>query len=135
MRRIQKIVLFFSILLLSGCASVITRYGYDLKNIPDSKVYFGCTIPVKKYFQYNKDEVEVLGSIKAGDTGVSFECGEGYVLGIFRQEACALGADLVNITYERGIDIWSSCYRAKADFLRFKDREKAKTIESDAAYS
>lgn len=121
-------------LALGGCASVMTRYGYELKDIPKRDASLGCSIPVKKNFQYHRDDVEVLGSIKAGDSGLSFECGKGYVLGIFRQEACALGADLINITYERNLDIWSSCYRAKADFLRFKDRTKVSVLESDPDY-
>jgi len=133
MRR-EILIIFLLAIFLTGCASVITRYGYDLQNIPDKDKYLGCTIAIKKDFQYNKDEVEILGSIKAGDTGFSFKCGKNYVLELFRQEACVLRTDLINITYERGIDILSSCYRAKADFLRFKDREKAKNLESDPVY-
>lgn len=132
---IRKLILFFVIVELTGCASVITRYGYKLEDIPNRNAYLGCRIPIKKDFQYNNDEVEILGSIKAGDTGMSFKCGKGDVLTIFRQEGCALGADLINITYDRDIDLWSSCYRAKADFLRLKDREKAKTLKSDAGYN
>ncbi|MDP2906009.1 MAG: hypothetical protein Q8O22_06905 [Candidatus Omnitrophota bacterium] len=132
--KIREAVLFINIILLAGCASVITRYGYDVKDISNKNAYLGCSIPIKKDLQYNKNDMEVLGSVKSGDTGFSLECGKGYVLGIFKQEACALGADLINITYERGFDIWSSCYRAKAEFLRFKDREKVKTLRSDAAY-
>ena len=135
MGNMRTLILLIVIISLTGCASVMTRYGYDLQSIPNRNAHLGCSIPIKRDFRYNKDEAEILGSIKAGDTGFSLECGKGYVLGIFRQEACALGADLINITYERGLDLWSSCYRAKADFLRLKDREKVKTLESDVAYS
>ena len=136
-KHINRNLPFFLLLSISlaGCASVITRQGYDLKDIPNRNAHLGCSIPIKKDFQYNKNEVEILGSIKSGDTGFSLECGKGYVLGIFRQEACALGADLINITYERGLDLWSSCYRAKADFLRLRDRDKTKSLGSDVAYS
>ena len=54
---------------------------------------------------------------------------------IFCKEACALGADLVNVTDEKQPDFWSTCYRAKAEFLHFKDREEAKVLLSDAKYA
>ncbi len=130
----RVIILFFTIIFLTGCASAITRYGYNLQDIPQKDSYVGCDIPIKRNFQYKKDGVEILGSIKAGDTGFSVKCGKAYVLGVFQQEACALKADLINITDESGFDILSTCYRAKADFLRFKDREKAKNLESDPVY-
>ena len=133
----QRSLMIFSLLFilsLTGCASKITRYGYSLQELPDKDKYLGCIMPIKKDFIYNKDEVEILGEILAGDSGVSLDCGKGHVLNLFRQEACALKADLINISYERDIDIWSSCYRAKAQFLRFRDREKAKNLENDAGY-
>ena len=74
------------------------------------------------------------GEILSGDSGFSLDCSRGYVLNIFQKEACALEADLINITYERDIDLWSSCYRAKAQFLRFKNREKAKNLASTELY-
>ena len=134
MRLICRIFLFFTIILLAGCSSAIKRYGYDLQDMPNKDKYSNCIIPIKKDFQYNKDEVEILGSIKAGDTLFSVQCGEVYVLNIFQEEACALGADLINITFERRMDIWSSCYRATAEFLRLKDKEKVKNLVSDPVY-
>ena len=134
MRRVVNIVLFFSFLLLGGCSAKITRYGYTKQDMQNRDQYFGCIMPIKKDFAYTKEEVENLGEILSGDSGFSLECGQGYVLNLFRQEACALKADLINIIYERNIDLWSSCYRAKAQFLRFKDREKAKNLESDTKY-
>jgi hypothetical protein len=133
MRVMLWILLFSVISLLMGCASKITRSGYSLQD-EDQYKNFGCNVAIKKDFVYNKDDVETLGEIKAGDSGFSFDCGKKYVLSLFKKEACALSADLINIIYERNIDLWSSCYRAKAQFLRFKDREKAQNLESDAAY-
>lgn len=134
MRNILNIFLFFVLISLMGCASKITRYGYTLQDIPDRNKCLGYHIAIKKDFVYNKEEVESLGEIKAGDSGVSIDCSEGYVLNLFRQEACALKADLINIIYERNIDLWSSCYRARAQFLRLKDRGKVKLLDSDAQY-
>ncbi|MCK9573319.1 MAG: hypothetical protein M0R20_02815 [Candidatus Omnitrophica bacterium] len=130
----SKIALSFIVFFLTGCSSAITRYNYNLQYSPSKDKTFNRRAPIKKNFVYNNYEVEILGSILAGDTGFSFECGEGYVLDIFQKEAYALGADLINITYERRMDIWSSCYRAKAEFLRFKNRRIAKDLKSDSQY-
>jgi hypothetical protein len=127
----RKVVLFFCLIIFMGCASTMTRYGYNLQSLSTNSQ---CEIPIKKNFPYKRDEVEILGSIKAGDSGFSVKCGEAYVLNQFRQEACALGADLINITDESRFDILSTCYRAKAEFLRFKDREKVKRLVSDPMY-
>ena len=129
----QKIILFFSLVVFVGCSSTMTRSGYTLESLPVNKDA-QCGILIKKNFQYKKEEVEILGSIKAGDSGLSVKCGEAYVLKQFQQEACALGADLINIMNESRLDILSSCYRAKAEFLRFQDREKVKNLVSDPLY-
>ncbi len=130
-----KSVLSIIILFLTACSSVVTRYNYNLEYSASKDESFNCKVPIKKNFVYGNDEVEILGSILAGDTGFSLECGEWYVLDVFQKEACMLGADLVNIIYERRMDIWSSCYRAKAEFLRFKNRSIAKNLKSDSQYA
>ena len=129
----KRIVLLLSLILFMGCSSTMTRHGYNLQNLPANKDA-QCNISIKKNFAYNKEEVEILGSIRAGDSLFSVQCGEAYVLKQFQQEACALGADLINIIDERRFDIFSTCYRAKAEFLRFKDREKVKNLVSDPLY-
>lgn len=128
MNKLGRLTICFVLFLLVGCSAKITRYGYTVQDIQTNTQYSGCFMPIKKDFIYNKEEVEILGEILAGDTGFSTDCNEGHVLNVFRQEACALKADLINIIYERNTDIWSSCYRAKAQFLRFKDRERVKNL-------
>lgn len=122
-------------ILLSGCAVGITRTGYRLPANVNSKNLQRCRIAIQYHAKYDTNDVVVLGSIDAYDTGFSTDCDEAYVLDIFCREACSLGADLVDITEEKEPDMWSSCYRAKAKFLRFKDREKAKGLVSDAKYA
>lgn len=129
----QKFTLLFSLIVLTGCASTMTRSGYGLKNLQINKDS-QCSVPIKNNFPYKKDEVEILGSIRAGDSGFSVKCGEAYVLKQFQLEACALGADLINIIAESRFDVLSTCYRAKAEFLRFKGREKVKNLVSDPLY-
>jgi hypothetical protein len=63
------------------------------------------------------------------------DCDEVAILSTFVHDADLIGADLINITEESQPSIWgSSCYRAKADFYRFKDRDKVKDLVSDDKY-
>jgi len=123
-------------ILVSGCAAGITRTGYQLPKGQTSKDLQRCPIAIQCNAKYDTNDVEVLGSIHAYDTGLSTDCDEAYVLDIFCREACMVGADLINITEEKQPNILTStCYRAKAVFLRFKDREKAKGLLSDPKYA
>jgi hypothetical protein len=123
-------------ILASGCAAGISRTGYHLPTDQASNNLPRRPIAIRYEMHYSPNDVEVLGSIHAYDTGFSTDCDEAYVLDIFCREAYMVGADFINITEEKQPSVWTStCYRAKADFLRFKDREKAKGLVSDAKYA
>lgn len=121
--------------ILAGCHSGITRSGYQaptlqaMDNTPRRPIAIQCNAV------YNTNDVEVLGNIHAYDTGFSVYCDEAAVLDTFYKEANALGADVINITEEMQPSFWSTCYRARAQFLRLKDRERAKTLVSDPKYA
>ena len=88
------------VMLLSGCASGITRTGYVLpKNPPPGSPQRG-PIALQCKAKFDRNAVISLGSIHAYDTGFSMDCDEAYVLDIFCNEGRLLGADLVNITEE-----------------------------------
>jgi hypothetical protein len=135
MKTILTIVLCTATILISGCAAGITRTGYRLPKNQNASNLQRCPIAIQSNAKYDNTNVVVLGRIDAYDTGFSTDCDEAYVLDIFCKEACALGADLVNVTEEKQPDFWSTCYRANAEFLRFKDREQAKVLLSDAKYA
>jgi hypothetical protein len=135
MRITISIVIFCAAIFLSGCASGISRTGYRLAGNQDSKAMPRCPIALQSNIQYDKTSTLVLGSIHAYDTAFSVTCDEAYVLDIFCKEGCLLGADVVNITEEKQPDLWSSCYRAKAEFLRFKDRNQVSNLRSDPKYA
>ena len=122
-------------LLLAGCAAGITRTGYKPTPNQSPGGTPGRPIAIQSHAIYNSDDVVVLGSIHVYDTGFSTACDEADVLGIFLKDASALDADLIDITEEKEPDFLSSCYRARATFLHFKDREKAKSLVSDAKYA
>jgi outer membrane lipoprotein SlyB len=140
--RVQKIdylktilILCCAFILLSGCASGISRTGYRLPAGKPPADIATRLIVVKRDAHYDTNEVTVLGSIHAYDTGFSTRCDESYVLSIFSEEGRILGADVINLTEEEEPNFWSSCYQAKAQFLRFKDRKKTIGLTSDPRYA
>src|SRR6266540_1863204 len=135
MKTALTIVLWSAAILVSGCAAGIKRIGYQLPENQNAKNLERCPIAIQCNPTHDDTDVVVLGRIKAYETGFSIECDEAYVLDIFCKEACALGADLIVVTEEKQPDFWSTCYRAKADFVRFNDREKVKALLSDAKYA
>jgi hypothetical protein len=122
--------------LVSGCAAGITRTGYQLPAGQTSKDLLKRPIAIQCNAKFDTNDVVVLGSIHAYDTGFSTDCDEAYVLDIFCREGSMLEADIINITEEKQPNpLTSTCYRAKATFLRLKDREKAKDLVSEAKYA
>ena len=134
MRMLKVFLLMVITTTMFGCSPGIKRYGYSLQDVGDVDTS-SCSIAIKRNFNYSENEVEILGEIKAYDTGFSTECSEAYILSCFCKEGCGLGSDIVNIVDETLPDFfWSTCYRAKAEFIRLKDRQKAKLVVSDPCY-
>jgi hypothetical protein len=123
--------LFF---LYTSCTANINRQGYDINNMQISDKECADII-IAKNISYNPDLAEVVGSIAASDTGFATKCSKKFVIDKFREDACTLCADIINITKESHPDFWSTCYRAKAEFIRVKNRESLATIKSDPAYA
>jgi hypothetical protein len=75
-----------------------------------------------------------IGEVKLGDSGFSVACSEEHAINILIGEACAINADLIIITEENRPDLWSSCYRCRAEFYRFNKSDNNKDIKSDEIY-
>jgi hypothetical protein len=135
MRTTTILTVALTLALFTGCSTGIKRTDYKIAGNREEKDLSQCAVAVKFNARYRPEDVEMLGSVKGYDTGFSVHCDEAYVLELFCKEACMLGADLVNITEEKQPDYWSSCYRAKAEFVRFKDRDRVKSLYSDVAYT
>ena len=97
MRSCNILVAAFVFLHCVGCAAKIERDGYELKDQEMSDVP-NCSVVIKNCPNIDKTHVMVLGRIEASDTGLSIECDEFDVLTLFIKEACALEADIINIT-------------------------------------
>ncbi len=134
MKGIISVIVCLSFLSAS-CAATINRQGYVLADSTVSRRDCASTIVVKS-LEYDPQLVQIVGRISASDSGFSVHCSEELIMEIFKKDACAVGADIINITKEAQPNFWrSTCYRAKAEFLRLKDREKLNELKSDQRYS
>jgi len=124
-------VLLVACVVAAGCGASIRRHGYA---IPDRQPLADCTMPIHNDPKLDLSGFDVVGRIEANDSGFSTDCDEEVVLREFTREACHLEADLINVTEESRPDFWSTCYRAKADFLRRKDRD-GPPLASDEKYA
>lgn len=121
----------FALAAVSACTTTkFVRTGYDLDGADQNSV--NCGAAIKFRYDVRGQETRLLGTIKAKEPGMGMHCNQDFVLSTFLREACALKADLVNITDEAKPDIWSSCYRATAEFIRFA--KKPKGLRTDAQY-
>lgn len=132
MKFLRAIVLCSAAIVLSGCAVGISRKGYKLPSGQPPEGVLDRPIAIQYERHYSTNDVIVLGTIRSYDTGFSIQCDEATVLDIFRKEGRILGADVVNITEDKPITVLENCYRAKAEFLRFKDRNRAVGLVSDS---
>jgi len=136
MKLALMMILCCAAILASGCAAGITRTGYQLPPGQTSENLPKRPIAIQYQAKFDTNDVIILGTIHDYDTGFSTKCDEATVLDIFCREGSMVGADLIDITEEKLPNPWTStCYRATAAFLRFKDREKAESLVSDAQYS
>jgi hypothetical protein len=107
---------FLVLLLLSGCTHRIVRTGYEA----GKSDYNDCNIAITRFMQVT-DSVMKIGEIKLGESGFSVACSESHAIQILKNEGCAIQADLINIVEENRPDLWSSCYRCRAEFYKFKN--------------
>jgi len=124
-------VLLVACVVAAGCSASIRRHGYA---VPEGQPRADCAMPIRNDPTLDLSGFDVVGRIEAGDGGFSTDCDEEVVLREFARDACHLGADLINVTEEKRPDFWSTCYRAKADFLRRKDRD-GPPLASDEKYA
>lgn len=124
----MKIIVSFSIVifLLQGCApkvnTLITKTYPTLGYNEEVKVFgLKTVLPVN---------IEVIGSIKIGDAGLTLKCNYETVLENAKIEARKIGGNAIKITEHSFPDLWSSCHRIKADILRIENINSLKIIEN-----
>lgn len=123
----MKKLILYSLLFITftSCSHRIVRTGYQV----NKSDYSDCDIVIKKQMLVS-DSVQKVGEIKLGESGLSGACSEADAIEILKREGCALKADIINITEETRANLWSSCYRCKADFYSYSNPEfKAQSDE------
>lgn len=118
--------------IFTGCVPKVTRMGYEAGPV---QIKDSCVIAIKKADDFDSSKVQKLGSIDVGEASMAKHCNEREILNLLRREACGLGANVVNITEEKRPDAASTCYRARADFLKITDSALLATVGSDSIYS
>jgi hypothetical protein len=103
---------------MAACSPSVNRKGYVAINAADAK---SCQVAVQVLAKYSGDEAEELGSVEVGDAGFTTKCDEERMVGLLRGEGCSAGADVVDIVDEKRPDLSSTCWRATALLLRFRD--------------
>ncbi len=74
--------------------------------------------------------IEVIGSIKIGDTGFTLNCNYQTVLENAKIEARKIGGNAIKITDHSFPDLLSSCHRIKANILKIDNFNNLNIIEN-----
>ena len=80
-----------------------------------------CQLEVFMPEQSIKKEFDVIGMFSVQDTGFSVFCGWEAVLAKNKKNACSKGADAIQFVSVDTPSGRSTCYRSKANFIRFKN--------------
>ncbi|MDQ1266482.1 MAG: hypothetical protein QG635_1634 [Bacteroidota bacterium] len=109
---IKLFFLLSLIIVLAGCSHKINKNYYVKTVTPASD----CSPIVIKGGSDLIQKEKILGKINLGDTGFSVNCSKKKAFLILKEEACKLGANLINIIKESRPNFWSSCFRCQAEF-------------------
>lgn len=125
---ILNFLVVFTFFAVSSCSYRVTRTYTKppaVENAADCQ-----TMIVKQKDLFGVD-VDFMGSIRLDDAGFTTNCSEDKAYALLSQEACGLGANLVNITSEAPPNLGgSTCYRCVADFYNLDiNEENLKIIE------
>ncbi|MCV9386852.1 hypothetical protein [Reichenbachiella ulvae] len=117
-------------LLLSSCSYKITRHGYQEGN----SNYPPCDIVIQKNTTIPDSIAYKVGEVELKDTGFTIVCNEVEAINILKEDACSLQANLIVITEERRPNMWSSCYRCKAEFYQITSSDFALMEDKYSVY-
>jgi hypothetical protein len=100
---------------LVACAPSIKRAGYPKAERRDAN----CPVAfARQGSSLDNDQKAVsLGIVEVKDGGFSMSCTEGDMLQLVRAEVCSQGGNAALILDEKQPDIWSTCYRVKAEIM------------------
>ena len=67
---------------------------------------------------------DVIGTLSLGESGFTSRCDYTQMLKMNRLKACAAGADAIQFLVVDPPSIMSTCYRSRANFIRFKSEPR-----------
>ncbi|MBU2951229.1 hypothetical protein KO493_11020 [Tamlana agarivorans] len=114
----------------TSCSHRIVRTDYNV----NKSDYKNCDVIIKRNTNIKDTLITKIGEIKLGESGFSTACSEEHAIKILKKEACAISANLIIITEENRPDLWSSCYRCRADFYKYNDTIKRESSANDKIY-
>jgi hypothetical protein len=109
------------LILLFSCSPSVTRIGYEQIDTVEQKPESDIPIIMSANLEY--EDSELAGEIEIGENGFSTGCGAMEIQKLLRQEAQLADANLINLVEVKPPDIWSTCYRVKALFLKLNDHQ------------
>jgi hypothetical protein len=101
---------------LMACAPSLKRTGYSKAETREAS----CPVAFARWgsaLDQDKSAVS-LGVVEVTDGGFAISCTEADVLRIVHGEVCSQGGNAALIMNEKQPDLWSSCYRVKAELLK-----------------
>lgn len=102
-----------------ACSPVVNHVRYD--HVTLAPLEAGCELDIYEIGETITKEYDRVGEIYIHDSMFSVDCGRDGVRDLMRERACATGADGVEIIKESYPDAFSTCYRVRAEFLKFHD--------------
>ena len=120
--------LLIALVCLTGCASAPKYYTTTAAttSLRASDQLEPCRVVIQYHSKYDPAKAGVVKNRKPSGRGR-----EDLVLQHFCDEACRIGADLVNIKEEKQS---GSSYFAKVEYVRFNDRDDVRKLRSDISY-
>jgi len=89
----KDVLIVFCLVFICGCAPSIKRSGYVLPLTPPPS---HCKVEIVRNSQDLREE-DKLGTMIVYDNGLAVQCSENIITEIIRDEACRLGAKVVNL--------------------------------------
>ena len=117
----QRLATLFAVItLLISCAAKVSQINYA----PGPARPANCELDVYSPGSPVPYSNTTVADVNFGDTGLSVNCGATRMMSVFRQRACSVGADAIQLYDVSSPDLSSTCARGSARLLRYDDNPR-----------
>lgn len=113
-----------SLTIIFCLVTLLSSYGGNIQEVmyqtEDTKSY--CELDVFAQGLEVNENMKVIGEYSFTDTGFTINCGAKIVMKKLNKAACDAGADAYQLTWTQPPNLRSTCYQAKARFLKYRDK-------------